>query len=128
MTTDIPPHVARSRVMGARRSLVARLATAFAIIALVIAALIARAVVGGPIEVRAVDAAPVVELSTALPTIEPAATLPPELIDPTTGQKIWWTVGGPLKVSDLETLTRAGQVNDDTACPNGEECPDPIAP
>jgi hypothetical protein len=100
--------------------------------ALVMATLIASAVswrwaLGGPSEVRAVDAPQAIEQPAALPSTDAAAGLPPQLIDPTTGQKVWWSVGGPLQVS-TDVLTRVGRVNDDTKCPNGEECPDPHAP
>ena len=93
-----------------------------------VAAITARTGMGGPSDARAAGAAPVVDQPTAAPSVEPPASLPPQLINPATGQKIWWTVGGPLKVSNVDALTRPGQKSDDTACPNGQECPDPLAP
>ena len=94
---------------------------------LIAAAVFGRWALDGPSVVRAVDAPQVIEQPAALPSTDAAASLPPQLIDPATGQKVWWSVGGPLKVS-TDVLTRAAPVNDDTKCPSGEECPDPHAP
>ena len=103
--------------------------TVVVIAMLVAGAIYLRWAFGGDSEIRAADALVPIEQPAvirgpdAVKSTQPIESLPPRLVDSVTGKPIWWSTGTLHLPQDA--LTSAGQGNDDTKCPSGEECPDP---
>lgn len=116
---------------GPRNRILAWLATVAIVGMLAGGAVDARSAFGGVTEMRAGGDPARIEASTVLPIDAPAvlpstdavASLPPQAIDPMNGKPIWWS----FRLTK-DVVAGASRVNNDTRCPNGEECPDPLAP
>jgi len=114
-----------------RRTILSLLLSVVVIAMLMVGAVYLRYAFGGASEVRAAGGSvpvsqPVVILGPqAAQSAAPIESVPPKLIDAVTGKPIWWSTGTLQLPQDA--LTSSGQSND-TKCPSGEECPDPLAP